>query len=288
MANAVSPLRYPGGKTSLTGHVSAILRLNKLQYEHYAEPYAGGCGLALNLLYRGYVSDIHVNDVDRPIWAFWHSILHDTEQFIALMTQTPVTVAEWHRQREIHTHQADHDTLSLGFATFFLNRTNRSGIIKKAGVIGGLQQNGRYKIDCRFNKEGLAQRIRRVAFYKDRIHLYQQDALDFLDHIEQALPEKTFCYLDPPYFKKGPGLYTSFYQEGDHAKVAERTLQLPKPWIVTYDETTEIRRLYRSRRQYLLPLNYSVQEKRLGLELLIASKGLRIPSELRTLQVHHP
>lgn len=287
MALVTSPLRYPGGKTCLLGPVSRILRGNRLERGHYAEPYAGGCGLALALLYNGFVSDIHINDIDPAIWSFWDSVLDNTQEFIKLMEQTPVTLREWRRQRRILRDPAS-DSMSLGFAAFFLNRTNRSGIIKNAGVIGGLEQDGDYTIDCRFNKEELTRRIRRIRKYRSRINLYRKDAIKFIDHVEKKLPEDTFLCIDPPYFHKGSSLYTSFYKRKDHEKVADRILQLKSPWILTYDYCDEIHKLYTARRQFQYSLNYSAQEKRLGTELLIASKGLRIPDDLRASQVHRP
>ncbi len=287
MALATSPLRYPGGKTCLRGPVSRILRGNKLERGHYAEPYAGGCGLALALLFDGFVSDIHINDIDPAIWSFWDAVLNDTEEFIKLMDKTPVTVREWQRQRKI-LRDPESEGMTLGFAAFFLNRTNRSGIIKNAGVIGGLEQNGDYTIDCRFNKEELARRIRRIRKYRGRINLYRKDAIKFIDHVEKKLPKDTFLCIDPPYFHKGSSLYTSFYKRRDHEKVADRILRLQSPWILTYDYCDEIHDLYLSRRQFQYSLNYSAQEKRLGTELLIASKGLRIPNDLRASQVHRP
>src|SRR5580658_3869341 len=132
MSLATSPLRYPGGKTCMLGPVSRILRGNKLERGHYAEPYAGGCGLALSLLFSGFVSDIHINDIDRAIWAFWHSVLNETDEFIRLMEKTPVNIKEWKRQRRIiQSSETIDDPMKLGFAAFFLNRTNRSGIIKR-------------------------------------------------------------------------------------------------------------------------------------------------------------
>ncbi len=282
-----SPLRYPGGKTSMLGAVSRIIRSNKLERGHYAEPYAGGCGLALALLYSGFVSDIHVNDFDKPIWSFWHSVLNNTEDFINKMDSTRVTLKEWRKQRRIFR-SADADTMELGFATFFLNRTNRSGVIKTAGVIGGLSQDGDYTIDCRFNKEELARRIRRIAKYRNRIHLYRKDALKFIDHVEKKLPRQTFLCIDPPYFQKGSRLYSSYYKKADHEKVADRILKIKQPWILTYDYCDEIHELYVERRQFQFSLNYSLHSKRLGTELLIASKGLRMPDDLRAAQVHRP
>ncbi|WMN92852.1 hypothetical protein NI381_06190 [Vibrio parahaemolyticus] len=107
---------------------------------HYAEPYAGGAGLALSLLLQGTVSDIHLNDFDRSIWAFWYSILNHTDAFIKLIDDTNITIEEWHKQKEVQLAKDTIDVVSLGFSSFFLNRTNRSGIIEKAGVIGGLEQ----------------------------------------------------------------------------------------------------------------------------------------------------
>lgn len=288
MPLATSPLRYPGGKAPLLGLVSRIIRLNKLQYGHYAEPYAGGCGLALGLLYGGHVSDIHINDIDRGIWAFWNAVLNHTDEFIDLMNRTHITLEEWKRRREMQRNQRGLSQLEIAFTTFFLNRTNRSGIIKNAGVIGGLNQSGKYTVDCRFTKSELGRRIRRVRKYRDHIHLHRKDAIDFLRHVEKNLPERTFLCIDPPYFNKGSTLYTSFYQPDDHAAVAKKVLSLDQPWIITYDRCAEISTLYTARRQFEISLNYSAQVKRVGSELLIPSKGLKLPETLRNTQVHRP
>jgi DNA adenine methylase len=288
MTVPTSPLRYPGGKTCLLDPIAQILRMNKLTHGHYAEPYAGGCGLALALLYGGHVSDIHINDIDRSVWTFWHVILNRTEEFIDLMERTPVTIKEWRRQRDIQRSPGRRSHLEIAFAIFFLNRTNRSGIIKNAGVIGGLDQKGEYKIDCRFSKDELARRMRRISKYRSRIHLHRLDAIDFIDHVDKELPSETFLCIDPPYFNKGATLYTSFYVPEDHEEVAKRVLRLSNPWVLTYDYCDEIQDLYTARRQFKFALNYSVQTKRIGSELLIPSKGLRMPAAFRDCQIHQP
>ncbi|WP_347311344.1 DNA adenine methylase [Defluviimonas sp. SAOS-178_SWC] len=268
--------------------VSTTLRLNKLDRGHYAEPYAGGCGLALSLLYGGFVAEIHINDIDPAVWSFWHCVLNETDALVDLVEKTPVTVEEWRRQRVINKAGLLNDPLALGFSAFFLNRTNRSGVIGSGGIIGGLNQTGNYLIDCRFNRDDLVRRIRRVSRYADRIHLSNSDALDFLDCCGATLPENTLMFIDPPYFKKGPELYTNFYKPDDHATLAEKVLAVGLPWLVTYDDTPEIRRLYRDRRQYAFGINYSLNEKRVGAELLVVSKGLRVPSDVRDNQVNRP
>lgn len=288
MARSNSPLRYPGGKTCLYNLCAQILRLNRLERGSYAEPYAGGAGLALALLFQGHVSDIHLNDVDRSIWAFWDSVLNRTEALAELIRRTPVNIEQWHYQRRVCLNPQDFDDLTLGFSTFFLNRTNRSGIVKGGGVIGGLNQDGNYKIDCRFNRDELIRRVFRIAKYKSRIHLYRLDALDFMNHMDLRLPARSFFCIDPPYFNKGSSLYTSFYNRDDHAAVSQAVLGLDRPWILTYDNTPEISHLYKSRRQFGFDVNYSVQTKRVGTELLVASKGLKMPREVRDRLVHRP
>ena len=286
MARSTSPLRYPGGKACLYPLISRILKDNRLERQHYAEPFAGGCGLALALLYGGHVSDIHINDVDVSIWSFWHSVLEHTDELVYRIRKTPVTISEWRAQRKIHLAMDVRDPVSLGFAAFYLNRTNRSGIIKGAGVIGGLDQSGSYKLDCRFNREYLERRVRRVAKYRNRIHLFQHDALTFIGDVSEQLPESTFFFIDPPYFGKGQGLYTNFYTPDDHGRLASKILEITNPWVVTYDSVPTILQLYQEKNRYQFDINYSVEIKRRGTELLIASSDLILPYEVRDRQVN--
>lgn len=239
-------------------------------------------------MYGGHVADIHINDIDPAIWAFWDNVLNNAGRLLEKIAKTPVTVDEWRRQRDIYRRQNTSQRLALGFSAFFLNRTNRSGIIKGAGVIGGLDQTGNYKIDCRFNGEDLSKRIARISKYSDRIHLTNLDAIDFLQSCDKRLGPESLMVIDPPYYKKGPELYTRFYQDGDHVDLSELIVKLKNHWIITYDDADPIRQLYKKRRQYSFDVNYSLQTKRVGSELLIASKSLRMPEVLRDRQVNRP
>ncbi len=289
MTRTASPLRYPGGKSALHNLVSDIIHANRLDGGHYAEPFAGGGGLALSLMFEGIVREVHLNDIDPAIAAFWRAILDHNNELCALIESTPVTIDQWHLQKESYSRLLDQsDDLTLGFATLFLNRTNRSGIIKGAGVIGGLRQAGNYLLDCRFNKEDLVRRIKRISKYKDRIHFSQLDALEFLPEVQSIIPKNSLICADPPYFGKGANLYTSFYLPDDHSVLAESMLKLTCPWITTYDNCPEIAEIYKSRRQYEFSVQYSAQTKRLGSELLIVSKGMRLGSDLPLKKVNQP
>lgn len=279
MSTTNTPLRYPGGKSSILSMIAPIINANGLSRGHYAEPYAGGCGLALSLMFKGFVHEIHLNDLDRSIWSFWYSILNDTDDFIEKIESIPVTVEEWHNQRMV-IGDGRSSRFNRGFAAFFLNRTSRSGIIAKSGVIGGFSQTGEYKIDCRFNKKGLIDKIKRIAKYRHRIHVYNQDAIDFIKSADKFLPVNSFFCVDPPYYMKGAELYKNFYEPEDHKSVANVLLALERPWVLTYDNTPEIQKLYRRRRQFNFHLNYAAAEKRVGTELLIVGKGVKVPKEL--------
>lgn len=253
--SSFSPLRYPGGKSALYPIIKEIIEHNDLTNCSYAEPYAGGAGLALKLLFNKDVSEIYINDSDPVIAAFWFSIINETENFIKLMEKAEMSIKEWKKQKDILLNHEKYSTLEKGFSAFYLNRTNRSGIIAKAGVIGGVEQNGNYKMDCRFPRIKLIQRIEKIASYKSSIHISSQDAKDFMQALD--LKKDIFFYIDPPYFKKGNQLYKNFYNAEDHQYVRDVISSLSSPWFLTYDNVDEIKSLYKDFPQKELSINYS-------------------------------
>lgn len=274
-----SPLRYPGGKSQLAPLVIDILRENDLFYGHYVEPFAGGSGIACKLLINDYVSQVHLNDVDPAIYAFWHSVLNNTDELCDRIRSVKITVKQWHKEKAIQD-QGRKTLIDHGFSTLFLNRTNRSGIIK-GGIIGGLEQTGNYPIDCRFNKIDLIAKIRRLASYRDQITLHKLDAAEFLKRILPTVPKKALVNLDPPYFVKGPELYRNHYKPEDHEALARLIGKIKQHWMVTYDDTPETRQLYSGFSVFTHELNYSAQVKRLGVELLVLDPKLVVPPSLR-------
>lgn len=250
----------------------------------YVEPFAGGAGAALSLLMREQVNRVLINDADPRVHAFWMACLSKTREFLGLIESVPLTVAEWRRQRAIYQRPEGHPELHVGFATFFLNRCNRSGIIGNGGPIGGISQQGQWKIDARFNRAALVHRVQRVASYRDRIQVSNLDALVFLRERVQPLPpeEHAFVYLDPPYFKKAEDLYLNHYRPKDHAAVAAYVKRnLRQPWVMSYDDQPEIRRLYADLRHLKFELDYTAYSRRAGRELLIVKDGLALPKEWR-------
>jgi DNA adenine methylase len=272
-----SPLRYPGGKGKLAKFVAEVVRRNGLQDGLYVEPYAGGAAVALELLLTGMVRRIAINDLNKPIFAFWRAVLNDTDALIDLIRETQVTMAVRDRAKRIFTKSAD-PNLELAFATFFLNRTNRSGILN-GGPIGGVDQSGTWKLDARYNKEALIERIEKIARMRRYICLTNMDAVEFLNSTARNWPEKTLVYLDPPYYDKGHELYYNFYQHDDHANVAFATHNLTKVrWIVSYDDVEPIHSLYQEASCLRYTIGYSARDRSRGAEAMFFSPGLVIPS----------
>ena len=281
-----SPLRYPGGKNKLSAFIARICLDNNIN-GHYVEPYCGGASVALFLLMEGLVEKITINDKDKSLYAFWSAVLNNTEELCERIENTVFTIEEWRKQKEFQKAK-DSDNISLlelGYSTLYLNRTNRSGILN-AGVIGGVDQSGNYKMDCRFNTADIKNKIKKIASFKNSIRLFDLDAIELIDKIEQENTDSnTIFYFDPPYYLKASSLYMSHYKDSDHAEVSERIKSIENiQWIVSYDNVPEIQELYNEcqKKEYgffhtAFNDKKELKGKRKGKEILFFSDSLKQP-----------
>jgi DNA adenine methylase len=275
-----SPLRYPGGKARFAPFISRLMEINDLCDGHYLEPYAGGAGVALELLFQGTAEHIHINDLDPAIYDFWRAITTVPDEVLKLLHDTPVNIDQWLYWRSVLRKEIQVDLAERGFATLFMNRTNRSGVLK-GGVIGGLAQDGAYKMDARLKKGKLTARIEMVALHASCISIYQEDAISLLSRCKDFLPKNSLIYLDPPYYVKGQGLYRNFYEHQDHVQVADflQAKTFARNWVVSYDNVTEIQAMYESSRSLTYGLNYTAQVRYVGSEVMFFKAGLAIPED---------
>lgn len=274
-----SPLRYPGGKGKLAPFIGMLIE----EYGHkggtYIEPFAGGAGVSIELLEKGIVSQVVINDLDKGIYSFWRAILTETDRFINEIEQVPLTMDEWYKQHDICMNNTNKYSFELGFATFYMNRTNRSGIIK-GGVIGGKEQSGDWHLDARFNKASLIDRIRKIASMKKKIHLYNKDIDSFLLKYVPMYEENAFIYFDPPYFDKGKQLYLNFFDYRDHLRIEKTIREKVKcDWIITYDNVSPIEEIYKNYCIRRFELNYSVYDKKRAKEIMIFKRESMVPSK---------
>lgn len=274
-----SPLRYPGGKQKLTPFILEILEENEIDGK-YAEPYAGGAGVAIELLISGRIKKVYLNDKDYGVYCFWYSITNYNTDFCKKVEKVDLTISEWRYQREIFRDQKSFTKFEVGFSFFYLNRCNRSGVLS-GGVIGGLDQKGNYKIDARFNRLELIRRISRLGDFSSAIKVSNLDAKNFITKYKKSFYNNTLIYLDPPYYVKGQGLYLNHYNHDDHVHLCNHLIKHLEEhnWILSYDAVTPIVELYNDRPRFIYNLQYSAAESRKGSEIFIFSDMLSIPGE---------
>lgn len=276
-SHELSPLRYPGGKGALAPFLGRIIQVQHPQCTVYVEPFAGGAGAAVRLLFDEYVDHIVLNDIDPGVAAFWRSVFSHTEDLARLIETSPVTVDAWHQHHEAYKQRsAGADELTLGFSTFFLNRTNRSGILN-ARPIGGLSQVGAWKINARFNRMALASRVRTLGNYRNRVTVEQEDGVGLA---ARYLSPQHLLYADPPYLERGSDLYMDTLTWADHQRLAKVLARSRGRWMVTYDLDPRVAALYPSCRRAEFDLAHTAARQHVGREYAVFSDSLAIDSLL--------
>jgi DNA adenine methylase len=271
----ISPLRYPGGKSSLYPRLRSIIRENDLTSGIYVEPYAGGAGAAMGLLVTGQVQSVVINDFDPAIYAFWKTVVDAPDELSRMIASVELTIPEWTRQKEIYLTAERENYLELGFAVFFLNRTNRSGVLN-GGPIGGMDQTGNYKIDARFNREALIERIRLIALHASRVTVLNMDGVDVIERYSKE--RGVLIYADPPYFEKAGSLYLNSFVDTHHSALAACLNGVGEArWLLTYDNVPRVAELYSNRRREVFSLNYSAHRVVKATEIMVYSDSLVVP-----------
>lgn len=271
MGKTLSPLRYPGGKSQTIKNVQRIIEMNNFRHRTYVEPFAGGFGVGLALLIHNDIEQAIINDSDIHVYHFWESALHNADELIALITTTPISLAERLVQKEIYSNP-DSTALQDGFATLYLNRVNYSGVLF-AGPIGGNTQSSTYSLGCRFNKDDIINRIRSVNALRDRIRLFNLDANDLVIHELAQENAHTFYNIDPPYVKKGKSLYSEYFTEQEHRAFGTTVQQHMEdiPWIITYDSCDLVREIYQGYHIQEFELYHSAHNRTRRTELVITN-----------------
>lgn len=275
MPTTHSILRYPGGKTAYAPLLKEVMQANGLHGHILAECFAGGAGASLRLLLQGKVPSIILNDFDKAIYSVWHAVLRHPGKLIRWIEQAPINIETWKEQKNIYA-LATRPSFELGAATLFLNRCNRSGIIL-ANPVGGIKQEGKYKLDARFNKQGLTRKIQAIAAVADKIELHRMDAVEFITLLNQDSRD-IFIYFDPPYYKKGESLYMNHYDHSGHERLGQAIQSCKHPWLLSYDDAPAIVNIYKDYPIYKKDLLYTIMPPTKGRELIITQ--LDIPEKI--------
>lgn len=272
-----SPLRYPGGKFKLSKLVELVIGKAGDKCTTYIEPFAGGAAIAIDLLLRNVVTNIVINDLDRNIYSFWKACVEDSDNFIDRIYYTPVNLDVWKKQREIYRAGGKY-SLDLAFATFFLNRTNHSGILS-SGPIGGMAQE-KWKLDVRYSKDILIRKVKSIGARRRSIKVYNRDVFSLIRNQVSAYGENALIYFDPPYYIRGSELYKNFFTEEVHGRLSNSIdKDVTSPWIVSYDDVPEICKLYELFPVKHFHLGYSLANNGKGKEVMFFKDERLMPSD---------
>lgn len=265
-----TPFRYPGSKSSFTNVVKKIITYNRLENSVLIEPYAGSAAVTLALISEGICSKAIIGERDPLLYSFWKVVFSNPKTLIERVKKSNIDLQTWQSLQPLLRvdNPKDHDLNELAFAALFLNRTNFSGVMH-AGPIGGKSQTSAYKIDCRFNKADLIQRIIGINKLKSRIKVKFGDALKLIEKSKNI--ENSIFYIDPPYFLQGPKLYRHNYNTTQHMELAAVLNECKFNWILSYDSHSVIRNLYENQSHVLTPFQYSTRKPKSENELLITN-----------------
>ena len=101
-----------------------------------------------------------------------------------------------------------------------------------------------------------------------------------IDYNDAAYPD-TLLYLDPPYYKKGQGLYMNYYNDSDHTQICDVISKVNAlHWVVSYDNSAFIKDLYKDFRSQEFELNYSANNNGKGTEVMFFSDNCRLTEEM--------
>lgn len=258
MNPSVTPLRYPGGKSTLINYVENFLIANNINSDiSMVEPFAGSASVTVGLLRDKKIYNAYINDSDPLIYSFWKTILNYNDEFVEMINSIDISLDEWleYQKYLIADPLSKFNQKELALAFFFLNRTSYSGIIK-AGPLGGKKQLSKYNISCRFNKKMIIKKIQFLEQFNDKIEVYNRDGIDFMNNILNDNKD-IFFYVDPPYYDVGRVLYREYFNDQKHIELSNYLKFIQEqPWLLSYNNHEFILKLYQNTKTQTVFLDY--------------------------------
>lgn len=286
----LSPLRYPGSKRKLALYIREILQHNNLVPDLLVEPFVGGGSISLFFIVNNLVKKIIISDKDKLIASFWKVVFSNPEHIIRFIQRVKINLKNFDKYKNIAKDVGNYNETELAKTCIFLNRTSFSGVLTNlAGPIGGREQKSDYRIDCRFNRKTITKKIVHIASFKNRVIVRNGSWKDVIKYTEDWCKnnkeyEKTFIYLDPPFYLKGESLYRSYFECKQHEELAVELEKLTCPWILSYDNVPQVRKLYENFKNIVhidMPYSINSHAKRIEKELIITSLNLPKINEIK-------
>lgn len=229
-----SPFRYPGGKTWLIPTVREWLRQDKNKKD-LIEPFAGGGIVSLTAAFENLADHITMVELDEEVAAVWEIILNGKNEWLA---DRILNFELSHENVNKELSNPNKETKDIAFCTILKNRVFHGGIIAKGSGMLKKGENGK-GIASRWYAKTLADRIRAINFIKHKIQFLQTDAFKVIE--QNSGNKNAYFFIDPPYTIAGKRLYTYF--NIDHEQLFYSTSKIQGKFMLTYDDTEEIRAL---------------------------------------------
>ncbi len=289
MKPSVTPLRYPGGKTWLLDYVKEFLKFHRLEPIALVEPYAGSASISIGLLRVGLVQEAFISEKDPLIVAFWNAVLENNDELIEYVSTLEISMDTWFSSKKYLSYDSaeKYSTIELAGAFLFFNRTNYSGIIK-GGPLGGKRQESSYKLDCRFNRKRIMEKIRNLQGLEGRLHVSESDGIDFMEKMAMNGPEEMIFYIDPPYYGAGKNLYRYYFTDKEHEELSAFLTTLELPWLLSYDDAEFIKALYKKKTKFPVYTDYQSGYLKKDVKELLISNYIIPPIAPKTLIESQP
>jgi len=281
----VSFFRYPGGKSKIKDQISS--HLNAYAHKHeleYREPFFGGGSVGLTFINDNpHWHKIWINDKDVGVASLWTSVIKYPNELKTMVKHFKPTIEAFYQfKKDLSNIDINFNIVEIGFKKLAIHQISYSGLgTKSGGPLGGKDQLSKYKIDCRWSPSYICKKIDKLNRQFKMFTLRDEccTCLDFSDVVKN--PSDAILYLDPPYYDKGNELYQCGFTDSDHLQLSQVLRKINNPWILSYDDCPEIRKLYDWAIIDVVNVNYSitslkVDEKRISRvkpELLIYPKS---------------
>ena len=257
-----SPLRYPGSKRKLCNYLGRVLTHNDLRPQILVEPFVGGGSVFLNFLSINEGSEAIIADKDELVYSFWKVLFTEPSHLINFVKKVKVNLENFEKYKYISSHTHEFNRKKLAETCLFLNRTSFSGILDdSAGPIGGREQKSLYKIDCRFGRENLIKKIKRISIFKNRVTVLSyswEDTLKYVSGKDKYRNVSLLFYFDPPFYEKADKLYRHHFDSASHKNLRDKLMKLKQSWILSYDRAKEIQHLYSTFGRINVSMPYSI------------------------------
>lgn len=258
-ASAKPAAPYLGGKSRLAARI--IERLEDVPHECYVEPFVGMGGVFLRRPFRAKAEVI--NDVSRDVATLFRILQRHFEAFMDMLKWQLTSRAEFERLRS-----AEADTLTdleRAARFLYLQRTAFGGKVKGRNFGVSPSTSGRFDVlKLASILEDIHERLSGVVI----------ECLPFGQLINTYDRPLTLFYLDPPYWGCENDYGEGVFGRADFEALATQLAGIKGRFLLSLNDTPEVRRIFRRFRIEAVETNYSVngREQRKAAEMLISGR----------------